>query len=48
MDLRLKYLDLKLKFVKCRDYETYNTKEAKKEHKEKTKADEEAMAAEEE
>ena len=35
------YLALKLKFVRGRDYETYNTKEVKKEHKEEAKAEEE-------
>ena len=39
---------LKLKLVNGRGYETYNTKEIKKEHKEKEKADEEGTAAEEE
>ena len=29
-----------MNFVKCRNYETYNTRESKKEHKVKTKADE--------
>ena len=32
---------LKLKFVKCRGYETYNTKERKKKHREEGQADEE-------
>ena len=39
---------LKLKFVKGRCYETYNTKEKKKEHKEEAKAEEETAVAEEE
>ena len=38
---------MKLKLVKGRDYETYNTKEVKTEHKEETKAGEEEMAEEE-
>ena len=38
---------MKLKFVKGRGYETYNTKEVKKEHKEEAKADEEAEQEEE-
>ena len=33
VDLRHRYLALKLKFVKGRGYETYNTKENKKEQK---------------
>ena len=37
-DLRQTYLALKLKLVKGRSYETYNTEEVKKEHKEETKA----------
>jgi len=40
-------LALKLKFVKGRGYETYNSKEVKKEHKEEAKADEEETAEEE-
>ena len=48
VDLRQAYLALKLKFVKNRGYETYNTKESIKEHKEEAKADEEMAVAEEE
>ena len=40
-------MPLKLKFVKGRGCETYNTKEVENEHKEKEKADEETVAAEE-
>ena len=40
VDLRQTYLALKLKLVRCRGYESYNTKEIKKEHKEKAKAEE--------
>ena len=47
VDLRQTYLALKLKFVSGRGYETYNTKELKKEHKEETKAEEEEAAEEE-
>ena len=47
VDLRQRYLTLKLKLVRGRRYETYNSKEVKKEHKEETKADEEEMAKEE-
>ena len=46
VDLRQTYLALKLKLVKGRGYETYNTKEVKKEHKEETKAEEEETAQE--
>ena len=46
-DLRQTYLASKLKLVKCRGYETYNSKEIKKEHKKETKLDEEATAEEE-
>ena len=42
--LRQTYLAFKLKLARGRDYETYNTKEVKKEHKEKTKAEEEETA----
>ena len=38
---------LKLKLVRGRGYETYNTKEVKKEHKEESKAEEEEAAEEE-
>ena len=47
VDLRQAYLALKLKLVKCRGYETYDTKEVKKEHQEEIKAEEEEMAEEE-
>ena len=45
-DLRHTYLALKLKLVGGRGYETYNTKEVKKEHKEEGKAEEEETAEE--
>ena len=38
----------KLKHVRGRGYETYNTKEVKKEHKEEAKAEEEETAEDEE
>ena len=44
VDLRQAYLGLKLKLVWGRGYETYNTKEVKKEHKEEAKAEEEKTA----
>ena len=47
VDLRQTYLSLKLKLVKGRGYEIYNTKEVKKEHKEDAKAEEEETAEEE-
>ena len=47
VDLRQTYLALKLKLVKGRGHETYNTKEVKKEHKEEAKAEEEETAEEE-
>ena len=47
VDLRQTYLALKLKTVRGRGYETYNTKEVKKEHKEEAKAEEEETAEEE-
>ena len=47
IDLRQTYLALKLKLVKGRGYETYNTKEVKKEHKEEAKTEEEETAEEE-
>ena len=47
VDLRQTYLALKLKLVRGRGYETNNSKEVKKEHKEGVKADEEEMAEEE-
>ena len=40
VDLRQTYLALKLKLVRGLGYETYNTKEVKKEHKEEAKAEE--------
>ena len=45
VDLRQTYLALKLKLVRGRGYETYNTKEVKKEHKEQAKAVEEDAPA---
>ena len=47
VDLRQTYLALKLKIVRGRGYETYNTKEVKKEHKEEAKAEEEETTEEE-
>ena len=47
IDLRQTYLALKLKLVKGCGYETYKTKELKKEHKEEAKAEEEETAEEE-
>ena len=47
MDLRQTYLALKVKLVKGRGYETYNTKEVKKEHKEEAKVKEEETPEEE-
>ena len=47
VDLRQTYLALKLKLVRNRGYETYNTKEVKKEHKEEAKAEEEETTEEE-
>ena len=44
--MRQKYLALKLKLVKGRDYETSNTKEVKKEHKEEAKVEDEETAEE--
>ena len=41
------YLALKLKLVKGRGYETYNTKEVKMEHNEEAKAEEKETAQEE-
>ena len=46
VDLRQTYLVLKLKIVRGRGYETYNTKEVKNEHKEEAKAEEEETAEE--
>ena len=48
VDLRQTYLALKLKHVKGRGYETYNTNEIKKEHKEEAKAEKEETAEDEE
>ena len=42
------YLSLKLKFVNGCDYETYNTKEVKKEHKDEAKLNEKTEPAKEE
>ena len=47
VDLRQTYLVLKMKHVMGRGYETYNTKEAKEEHKEEAKAEEEKTVEEE-
>ena len=47
VDLRQTYVALKLKLVRGRGYETYNTKEVKKEHKEEAKAKEEETSEEE-
>ena len=47
VDLRQTYLALKLKLVRGCGYETYNTKEVEKEHKEEAKAEEEETAEEE-
>ena len=46
VDLRQMYLALKPKLVRSCDYETCNNKETKKEHKEKTKFEEEQTAQE--
>ena len=46
VDLRQTYLALKLKFAGDRGYETYNTKEVTKEHKEEARAEEEETAEE--
>ena len=46
VDLRQMYLALKLKLVRGHGYETYNTKEVKKEHKEEAKAEEEETTEE--
>ena len=46
VDLRQTYLTLKLKLVRGRGYETYNSKEVKKEHKEDAKAEEEKTTGE--
>ena len=40
------YLALKLKLVRGRGYETYNTKEGKSEHKQEAKTEEEEKAEE--
>ena len=47
VDLIQTYLALKLKLVRGRGYETFNTKEVKKEHKEEAKAEKEEMVEEE-
>ena len=44
VDLRKTYLALKLKLVRGRGYEIYNTKEVKTEHKKEAKAEEEETA----
>ena len=46
VDLRQTYLVLKLKLVRGRGYETYNTEEIKEEHKKEAKAEEEETAEE--
>ena len=46
VDLRQVYLALKLILVRGRGYETYKTKEVKKEHKEEAKAEEQKTAEE--
>ena len=46
VELRQTYLALKLKLVRARGYETYNTKEIKKEHSEEAKAEEEETVEE--
>ena len=46
VDLRQTYLALKLKRIRGRGYENYNTKEIKKENKEEAKAEEEETAEE--
>ena len=48
VDLRQTYLALKLKLEKGRGYETYNSKEVKKEHEAEAKAEAEETVAEEE
>ena len=47
VDLRQMYLPLKLKLARGRGYETYNTREVGKEHKEEAKAEEEETAEKE-
>ena len=47
VDLRQTYLASKLKLIRVRGFETYNSKEVKKEHKEEAKVDEEKTAEEE-
>ena len=47
VDLKRTYLALKLKLIRCRGYEFYNSKEVKKEHREEAKAEEEETAEEE-
>ena len=46
VDLRQTYLALKLKRVRGRGYEAYNSKEVGKDHKEEAKTEEEEMAEE--
>ena len=48
VDLKQKYVAGKLKVVKGRDYETYNSKTVKKEHKDEAKADEDSVSGKEE
>ena len=47
VDLRQTYLAVKLKLVRGQSYEIYNSKEVKKEHKEKVKAEEQETVEEE-
>ena len=47
VDLRQRYLPLKLKFVKGRGYENYNNSNNNKEHKKEAKTNEETLTAEE-
>ena len=44
VDLRQRYLALKVKLVRGRGYETYKSKQVKKEHNEEVEADEEETA----
>ena len=48
VDLRQTNLDLKLKFIKGRGYETYNSKELKKGNIEEAKVDKETVGEEQE
>ena len=47
VDLRQTYLAVKLKFLKGRGYEAYNSTEVKKEHKDEAKVDEDTLPADE-